>query len=98
MPSIGNLLSPCERTMTRTFKIAVIPGDGIGQEVMPAGLRVLEAAARRFQLDLQFTHIDWASCDYYQQHGQMMPDDWKAQLQDMDAIFFGAVGWPDTVP
>lgn len=84
--------------MTRTFKIAVIPGDGIGQEVMPEGLRVLEAAARRFQLDLQFTHIDWASCDYYQQHGQMMPDDWKAQLQGMDAIFFGAVGWPDTVP
>jgi len=84
--------------MTPTFKIAVIPGDGIGQEVMPEGLRVLEAAARRFQLDLQFTHIDWASCDYYQQHGQMMPDDWKVQLQDMDAIFFGAVGWPDTVP
>lgn len=84
--------------MTQTFKIAVIPGDGIGQEVMPEGLRVLEAAARRFRLDLQFTHIDWASCDYYQQHGQMMPDDWKTQLQGMDAIFFGAVGWPDTVP
>jgi tartrate dehydrogenase/decarboxylase/D-malate dehydrogenase len=42
--------------------------------------------------------IDWASCDYYQQHGQMMPDDWKAQLEGMDAIYFGAVGWPDTVP
>ncbi|WP_269058594.1 isocitrate/isopropylmalate family dehydrogenase, partial [Ralstonia solanacearum] len=41
---------------------------------------------------------DWASCDYYAQHGQMMPDDWKAQLKGMDAIYFGAVGWPATVP
>jgi tartrate dehydrogenase/decarboxylase/D-malate dehydrogenase len=65
---------------------------------MPEGLRVLEAAARRFGLPLEFTHFDWASCDYYLQHGQMMPDDWKAQLQDMDAIYFGAVGWPATVP
>jgi len=85
--------------MTRkTHRIAVIPGDGIGREVMPEGLRVLEAAARRFGISLETQHIDWASCDYYQQHGAMMPDDWKQQLQGMDAILFGAVGWPATVP
>ncbi len=82
----------------KPLRIAVIAGDGIGREVMPEGLRVLEAAARRFRLALEFTSFDWAHCEYYQQHGQMMPDDWKAQLQDMDAIYFGAVGWPATVP
>jgi tartrate dehydrogenase/decarboxylase / D-malate dehydrogenase len=84
--------------MGKTLRIAAIPGDGIGKEVMPEGLRVLEAAARRFDIELQFTHIDWASCDYYAQTGQMMPDDWKAQLEGLNAIYFGAVGWPDTVP
>jgi len=79
-------------------KIAVIAGDGIGKEVMPEGLRALEAAARKFQLPLEFHHFDWAHCDYYAAHGTMMPDDWKAQLSGMDAIFFGAVGWPATVP
>ncbi|MEO8102683.1 MAG: tartrate dehydrogenase, partial [Betaproteobacteria bacterium] len=79
-------------------KIAVIPGDGIGKEVMPEGLRVLNAAAARFDIKLEFTHIDWASCDYYAQTGKMMPDDWKARLSGMDAIYFGAVGWPDIVP
>ncbi|MEM9095403.1 MAG: tartrate dehydrogenase [Pseudomonadota bacterium] len=80
------------------MKIAVIPGDGIGKEVMPEGLKVLEAAARRFDLSFDFTHHDFASCDYYAEHGQMMPDDWKARLDGADALFFGAVGWPDTVP
>jgi tartrate dehydrogenase/decarboxylase/D-malate dehydrogenase len=84
--------------MGRSFHIAAIPGDGIGREVMPEGLRVLEAAARRFDIALNFTPIDWASCEYYERTGQMMPDDWKAQLQGMDAIYFGAVGWPATVP
>jgi tartrate dehydrogenase/decarboxylase / D-malate dehydrogenase len=84
--------------MGKTFRIAAIPGDGIGKEVMPEGLRVLEVAAGRFGIDLQFTHIDWASCDYYVKTGQMMPDDWKAQLGGMDAVYFGAVGWPATVP
>ena len=84
--------------MSRQLKIAVIPGDGIGREVMPEGLRVLEAAARRFDIGLAFTPIEWASCDYYAKTGAMMPDDWKAQLQGMDAIYFGAVGWPGTVP
>ncbi|MGN6829849.1 tartrate dehydrogenase [Paucibacter sp. M5-1] len=82
----------------KTYKIAVIPGDGIGKEVMPEGLRALQAAAQRFGFQLALTHIDWASCDYYAQTGSMMPDDWKAQLEGMDAILFGAVGWPATVP
>jgi len=84
--------------MTTPFDIAVIPGDGIGKEVIPEGLRVLEAAAKRFGLALRFTPIEWASCDYYAAHGQMMPDDWKDRLQAMDAVYFGAVGWPATVP
>ncbi|MBT9487074.1 MAG: tartrate dehydrogenase [Rubrivivax sp.] len=84
--------------MMKTHRLAVIPGDGIGQEVMPEGLRVLEAAARRFGFALEKKHIEWASCGWYQAHGQMMPDDWKAQLQDQDALLFGAVGWPATVP
>src|SRR5215213_7025222 len=82
----------------KEYRIAVIPGDGIGKEVMPEGLRVLEAAARRFDIDLQFKHIEWASCDYYAERGTMMPDDWKAQLAGCDAIYFGAVGWPQKVP
>ncbi|GLR25993.1 tartrate dehydrogenase [Limnobacter litoralis] len=81
-----------------TKRIAVLPGDGIGQEVMPEGLRVLEKAASKFNLDLEFTHFDWAHCDYYLKHGKMMPDDWFDQLQSFDAIYFGAAGWPDKVP
>ncbi|MFC5462019.1 tartrate dehydrogenase [Massilia niabensis] len=84
--------------MTRSFKIAAIAGDGIGKEVLPEGLKVLEAAARRFNIDLEFIHFEWASCDYYLKTGDMMPPDWKAQLSRMDAIYFGAVGWPATVP
>ena len=84
--------------MTKTHRIAVIPGDGIGKEVMPEGLRALDAAARRFGIELRYQHVDWASCDWYAKHGQMMPDDWKAQLEGVDALFFGAVGWPASVP
>jgi tartrate dehydrogenase/decarboxylase / D-malate dehydrogenase len=84
--------------MKKTHRIAVIPGDGIGKEVMPEGLRVLQAAASRFDIPLDLTPIDWASCDHYLAHGAMMPDDWKQQLQGMDALLFGAVGWPATVP
>ena len=79
-------------------RIAVLPGDGIGKEVVPEGLRVLEAAAKRFDIGLRFDHFDFASCDYYAQHGRMMPEDWKAQIGGHDAIFYGAVGWPATVP
>ena len=84
--------------MTPTFRIAAIAGDGIGKEVMPEGLRVLRAAASRFGFALELREFDWASCDWYAQHGQMMPDDWKQQLEGVDAIYFGAVGWPATVP
>jgi tartrate dehydrogenase/decarboxylase/D-malate dehydrogenase len=84
--------------MARTYRIAAIPGDGIGKEVMPEGLRVLRAAAARFGFDLDLTPIAWASCDHYAQTGQMMPDDWKAQLAGQDALYFGAVGWPAAVP
>jgi tartrate dehydrogenase/decarboxylase/D-malate dehydrogenase len=87
-----------EIRMTPTFRIAAIPGDGIGKEVMPEGLRVLNAAAERFGFELELREIEWASCDWYAKHGQMMPDDWKQQLEGVDALYFGAVGWPDTVP
>ncbi|MBY4897755.1 tartrate dehydrogenase [Cupriavidus sp. AU9028] len=83
---------------TRLFKIAALAGDGIGKEVLPEGIKVLQAAAQRFGITLQFDSFDWASCDYYMQHGKMMPDDWKSTLQGYDAIFFGAVGWPALVP
>jgi len=81
----------------KTHRIATLPGDGIGKEVVPEGIRALEAAATRFDLKLQWDHFDW-SCDYYRKHGQMMPDDWKDQIGGHDAIFFGAVGWPAVVP
>ena len=84
--------------MSKTYKIAVIPGDGIGKEVMPEGLRAVQAAAKRFKIDIEYTHHEWASCDYYAEHGKMMPDDWKERLDGVDAVFFGAVGWPATVP
>lgn len=84
--------------MNKVHKIAVIPGDGIGREVLPQGVEVLKAAAERWQLKLAFDTFDWACSDYYQAHGQMLPDDWHAQLRDYEAIYFGAVGWPETVP
>lgn len=84
--------------MSRTYNIAVIPGDGIGKEVVPEGLRALEAAAQSFDFTLNFTHFDFACAEYYQQHGQMLPDDWFDQLKDFDALFFGAVGLPEVVP
>lgn len=79
-------------------RIAVIAGDGIGTEVMPEGIRALEAAAKHFNIDLEFTTFEFGSCDYYLEHGQMMPDDWFEQLKDFDALFYGAVGWPEKVP
>ena len=81
-----------------THRIAVIAGDGIGKEVMPEGLRVLDAAARRFGIGLQVDTFDFANCDYYAKHGEMMPADWKERIGGHDAIFFGAIGWPATVP
>jgi tartrate dehydrogenase/decarboxylase / D-malate dehydrogenase len=84
--------------MARTYRIAVIPGDGIGKEVVPEGVRALEQAAKRFGFELQTDWFDFASCDYYEKHGRMMPEDWKQQIGGHDAIYFGAVGWPAKVP
>ncbi|WP_296047114.1 tartrate dehydrogenase [uncultured Alteromonas sp.] len=81
-----------------TYNIAVIAGDGIGKEVMPEGLKIVQAAAEKFGLSLNFHHFDWGGCDYYLEHNRMMPENWKDIVGDMDAIYFGAVGWPDTVP
>jgi len=83
---------------TNARKIAVIPGDGIGKEVMPGGVRCLEAAAKVYNLDLDFTNFEFASCDYYQKHGDMLPADWNATLSKFDALYFGAVGMPNLVP
>ncbi len=77
-----------------THRIAVIAGDGIGKEVMPEGLRVLDAAARRFGIALELDHFDFSSWDYFERHGKMLPDDWKERLGGHDAVLFGAVGWP----
>ena len=79
-------------------RIAVIAGDGIGKETMPEGLQVLDAAARRFGIDLHFDHFDFSSWDYCEKHGKMLPDDWKEQIGGHDAIYFGAVGWPEKIP
>ena len=84
--------------MTTTHRIAVIAGDGIGTEVMPEGIRALEAAAARFDIAFDFVHFDFASADYYLRHGKMLPDDWFDTLASFDAIYFGAVGWPEVVP
>ena len=82
----------------RNYKIAVIAGDGIGKEVMPEGLRALEKASSAYGFGLDLQVHNFADCDYYAQHGRMMPEDWKDQIGRPDAIFFGAVGWPQTVP
>lgn len=81
-----------------TINIAVIPGDGIGKEVMPEAIRVLEAVQQRCCLSLNFVEFDWACAEYWQQHGDMLPEDWFEQLCSYDAILFGAVGWPEVVP
>ncbi len=72
-------------------------GDGIGKEVMPEGVRVLDAAAAKFGIELEYEVFDW-SCDYYAKHGRMMPEDWFDILHPFEAIYYGAVGWPASVP
>ena len=74
----------------KEYNIASIPGDGIGKEVVPEGLKVLKDAAEKHQFKINFTEYDFASCDYYEKHGKMLPDDWKEKLGKHDAIFFGA--------
>jgi tartrate dehydrogenase/decarboxylase/D-malate dehydrogenase len=82
----------------KRYRLAVIPGDGIGKETTPEGVRVLEAAAKKYGFDLQLDHFDFSSYDYYAKHGRMLPEDWKDQIGSHDAIFFGAVGWPEKIP
>jgi tartrate dehydrogenase/decarboxylase/D-malate dehydrogenase len=82
----------------RPARIAVIPGDGIGAEVMIEGLRVLRTAADRFGLAITTEDFDFACAPYYRAHGVMMPDNWADLVGHCDAILFGAVGWPEAVP
>src|SRR5947209_10612460 len=79
--------------MANTYRVAVIAGDGIGKEVVPEGIAVLEAAARRFGFELQWKEFDW-SCETYAKTGRMMPEDGLDQLRPYDAVFLGAVGYP----
>ncbi|HPG05132.1 MAG TPA: tartrate dehydrogenase [Beijerinckiaceae bacterium] len=83
--------------MSRSYRIAVIPGDGIGKETTPEGVRVLEQAAKKFGFRLEQDWFDFSSYDYYAKHGRMLPEDWKEKIGKHDAIFFGAVGWPEKI-
>ena len=75
------------------YKIAVIPGDGIGNEVMPEAIRVLEKIAERYNISFDFDHKDW-SCERFHKFGSMMPEDGLDEIQDHDSILLGAVGFP----
>ncbi len=92
--AIGCARQPYVRQITMSkYRIAVIPGDGIGKEVVPEGIGVLEAAGRRFGLEFQFDEFPW-SCEHYARTGSMMPEDGIEQIRGHDAIFLGAVGFP----
>ena len=82
--------------MASHYHIAVIPGDGIGREVVPEGLKALETLASRFDITFELEHFDW-SCERYLETGAMMPDDGIEQLSRFDAIFLGAVGFPSVL-
>jgi len=75
------------------YKIAVIPGDGIGKEVIPEGIRVLEVAGSKFDIQFQFDELDWG-CERYAKTGSMMPEDGLEQIKNHDAVYLGAVGFP----
>lgn len=79
--------------MTKIYKVAVIPGDGIGREVMPEGIRAIEAALSGTDTTISYTEFDW-SCEYFARNGRMMPEDGIEQLGQFDAIYLGAVGFP----
>lgn len=79
------------------YRIAVIPGDGIGREVMPEGVRVMEAAGAKYGISFRWQEFPW-SCDWYKAHGRMCPEDAPDILRAFDAIYFGAVGNPAIVP
>ena len=77
----------------KKYRIAVIEGDGIGKEVVPEGIRVIDAAARKAGIEFDWEQFPW-SCGYYQETGRMMPEDGLNQIRHHDAIFLGAVGFP----
>ena len=79
--------------MVNSYRVALIPGDGIGREVLTEGVKVMEAAASRFNFQLNWTEFDW-SCERFHSVGEIMPADGVTQLHDFDAIYFGAVGFP----
>ncbi|MBT3909063.1 MAG: tartrate dehydrogenase, partial [Rhodospirillaceae bacterium] len=78
---------------TNAYNIAVIPGDGIGKEVVPEAVRVLEAVAGKYDLGFKFDEKDW-NCERFHKQGQMMPDDALESIKDHDSILLGAVGYP----
>ena len=77
----------------RTYKIALIPGDGIGREVVPEAAQVIEKAGSKFGFSVDWTDFDW-SCERYLKTGELMPENGTEQLSTFDAIFLGAVGFP----
>ena len=79
--------------MAKTYRVAVIAGDGIGKEVVPEGIQAMEAAARRYGFGFEWQEFDW-SCETYVKTGRMMPEDGIAQLTPFDSVFLGAVGYP----
>src|SRR3954467_8214394 len=85
---------PTERTAMTTYQLAVIPGDGVGTEVIPEGLKVLRRAGEvTGSFDIATRDFPW-SCQWYLEHGAMMPSDGVDQLRDSDAVYLGAVGFP----
>ena len=77
----------------KSYQIAIIAGDGIGKEVIPESIKVLEAIAAQCGFSFKFENYDYG-CEYHIKHGKMMPDDGLDQLRDSDSIFLGAVGYP----
>jgi tartrate dehydrogenase/decarboxylase / D-malate dehydrogenase len=86
-------MAKAKSTKSNALKIAVIPGDGIGHEVVPEGIRVLEAVGRKFDIAFKWQDHDW-SCERFKKKGAMMPADGLDQIRDTDAIYLGAVGFP----
>src|SRR5210317_424577 len=80
--------------MSKTYNVAAVPGDGIGHEIVPAGIKVLEAVAKSAGFSVQFGHFEYGA-GHYKKHGVFMPEDGLTKLKAYDAILFGAVGLPD---